>query len=255
MQSRSILFIVEGANDEPKFIRKLFKVCYRDIYNTYSYKTSIHVLANHIEKYYPDFDDGFTDILGILKECESDPDELQILNNQYTDIFLIFDFDPQDQFANFGMIKRMLKYYTDSTNQGKLFINYPMMQSYKHFQSLPDDDFKNRTVSVDQCQNYKYHIGQISSYTNVEAYNYATFVSLAVHHLRKANYILKGVYEELNQENYLEVDSTLIYDKQFSLLTESNQIFVLNTCIFIMIDFNPKHFFHSISNNRSSFLI
>lgn len=255
MKSRNIMFICEGSNDEPKFIKRLFDTCYKDSYTTYSYNTNIHILANHIETDYPDFDDGFTDILGILKDYESNPEKSTILNQQYTDIFLIFDFDPQDHVTNFKMIRRILEYYTDSTDQGKLFINYPMMQSYKHFQHLPDDNFKNVVVKVEECKKYKKQIGEISNYTNIETYDYITFISLAVHHLRKANYILQGIYDELTLEDYFNITSNLVYDKQISLLQKTNNVFVLNTCIFILIDFSPQKFFNSISKNKSSFLI
>jgi len=124
---------------------------------------------------------------------------------------LIFDLDPQDHMINFTMIKRILDYYIDSTNQGKLFINYPMMQSYKHFKILPDDNFKNLRINLEQCRSYKYMVEEYSKYTNVDVYDYITFVSLAVHHLRKANYILNGVYSETSMEEYLKMNSSLIY--------------------------------------------
>ena len=211
MKNRNILFIVEGSNDEPKFICRLFDVCNMGSFNTYSYNTNIHVLANHLRIDYPDFDEDVTDLLAILRSYESNPDKLKILNKEYTDIFLIFDLDPQDHMINFTMIKRILDYYIDSTNQGKLFINYPMMQSYKHFKILPDDNFKNLRINLEQCRSYKYMVEEYSKYTNVDVYDYITFVSLAVHHLRKANYILNGVYSETSMEEYLKMNSSLIY--------------------------------------------
>lgn len=244
MKNRNILFIVEGSNDEPKFICRLFDVCNMGSFNTYSYNTNIHVLANHLRIDYPDFDEDVTDLLAILRSYESNPDKLKILNKEYTDIFLIFDLDPQDHMINFTMIKRMLDYYIDSTNQGKLFINYPMMQSYKHFKILPDDNFKNLRINLEQCRSYKYMVEEYSKYTNVDVYDYITFVSLAVHHLRKANYILNGVYSETSMEEYLKMNSSLIYDKQISLLKDLNCIYVLNTCIF-----------KTIAVKKSSFLI
>ena len=129
------------------------------------------------------------------------------------------------------------------------------MQSYKHFQHLPDDNFKNVVVKVEECKNYKKQVGEISNYTNIETYDYITFISLTVHHLRKANYILQGIYDELTLEDYFNITSNLVYDKQISLLQKTNCVFVLNTCIFILIDFSPQKFFNSISKNKSSFLI
>lgn len=42
----------------------------------------------------------------------------------------------------------MQDYFTDPTNAGKLYINYPMVESYEHLMSLPDTDYATRKVSV-----------------------------------------------------------------------------------------------------------
>ena len=252
---RNILFIVEGQSDEPRFISKLFDVCFNDEFVTYSYNTNIHVLAKHIEEDYPDFDDGYTDIQGILRSYENDEDKIEILKKSYTDIYLIFDFEPQDRSPRFDTIKRMLAYYDDSSNQGKLFINYPMMQSYKHFAKLPDPGFNELKVSISECKDYKKIVGDISKYADINAYDYRVFVSLAVHHIRKANYILTGVYDCPTTEEYLSWQSIGIFDKQLDLVNRSLFIYVLNTCIFILVDYRPNHFFKDISTRKSDFNI
>ena len=38
---RNILFIVEGQSDEPRFISKLFDVCFNDEFVTYSYNSFV----------------------------------------------------------------------------------------------------------------------------------------------------------------------------------------------------------------------
>lgn len=116
---------------------------------------------------------------------------------------MIFDFDPQHDLPHFDTVNRMLKYFNDSTDQGKLFINYPMMQSYKHITHLPDDEFKYRCVDMDQIKKYKELVGRESKYTDLTQYTYETFYSLAVHHLRKANMILTGSYETPLVSQYL----------------------------------------------------
>ena len=63
MSDRKILFVVEGLNDEPKFIRKLLQVCYSSQqFKTYSYKTNIHVLAKRLKNEYPNFENEDIDI-------------------------------------------------------------------------------------------------------------------------------------------------------------------------------------------------
>jgi hypothetical protein len=71
----------------------------------------------------------------------------------------------------------MLKYFNDSTNQGKLFINYPMMESYKHFNKLPDDGFKERIIKAGEIKDYKEIVDKNSSFRNLDLFTYAEYYS------------------------------------------------------------------------------
>ena len=39
---------------------------------------------------------------------------------------------------------KMQQYFTDSTDVGKLYINFPMLESYQDFSDLPDENFLSR---------------------------------------------------------------------------------------------------------------
>ena len=136
--NKKILLIVEGEADEVKFLKGLFKKCNTLAqYKVYTYRSNIHILAQELYNNYYDFDEGNTDIRLILASLESDNQKKELLKEHYSDIYMVFDFEPQHDHPHFDTLKRMINYYNDSTNQGKLFINYPMMQSYKHFDKLP----------------------------------------------------------------------------------------------------------------------
>lgn len=256
MSDRKILFVVEGLSDEPKFIRRLLQVCYSSQqFKTYSYKTNIHVLAKRLEDEYPDFENEDIDIQLILRQFENNEKQRELLSAHYTDIFLIFDFEPRDHTPQFDTIKRMLSYFNDSTTRGKLFINYPMMQSYKHFPKLPFPEFKNEAVSCDDCKKYKEQVSKISQYTDLAKYDYPLFMSLAVHHLCKANFLMTGIYKAPTVEEYLLWEMSQIFDVQVSTLYKDSRVFILNTCIFILCDYKPNAFFRQLTDRKQQFLI
>ena len=91
MKTKNVLFIVEGTNDEPHFIKQLLSKCYL-LYNykIYSYEANLHMLVSRLEKDYADFEDDELDILLFLKSYEESNKE--IFNLKYTDVFMIFDF-------------------------------------------------------------------------------------------------------------------------------------------------------------------
>lgn len=256
MSDRNLLFIVEGEADEPKFIRHLFRICYpRQTYKTYTYRTNLHTLAKKLEDDYPDFDEDETDICLILRSYESSDTKRAILSEKYSDIFLIFDFEPQHDSPHFETIRRMLNYFQDSTSQGKLFINYPMMQSYKHLPALPDSQFFKTKATISDWGHYKQIVDNISAYTDITKYTYPIFVSLAAHHLKKANYVLTGSYTLPTLDEYCSWNLTDVFDKQLVYKNHDSFVYVLNTCIFVLADYRPTSFFRELRNRGNQFYI
>ena len=254
MSNNKVLFIVEGDSDEVQFLRNMFSKCFsQQNYDIYSYKTNIHILAQVLFNEYPDFESDEIDIKLVLRSLEDNEYKRSILSQQYRDVYLIFDFDPQHDTPHFDTVRRMLAFFNDSTDRGKLFINYPMMQSFKHFSTLPDDTFCTKKVNTAQLSRYKELVGNESNYTDVTKYSYLTFFSLAVHHLRKANYILSGKYELPEVDVYYTWNSLDLYDKQCALFNTQGEVYVINTCIFMLMDFAPISFLHQANTCREKF--
>lgn len=254
--SKKVLLIVEGEADEVRFFRQLFKCCYRTLdFRFYSYKTNLHVLAQELYNNYPDFENDNIDIRLVLSSLETDEKKKKILKEKYSDVYMIFDFEPQDHNTHYDTVKRMLSYFTDSTEQGKLFINYPMMQSYKHFSKLPDNDFDKKAVTIEQVRKYKSLVNDESSFTDLSKYDYRTFYSIAYHHLRKAICIQFGDCQCPTINNFPQLDYQDIFDKQVCLVDNEQKVWVLNTCILGIIEFSPKKYFDFIEKRKEDFFI
>ena len=253
---KKILLIVEGESDEVKFLRGLFENCFKKAeYKFYSYKTNIHTLAQELYNNYPDFDEGDVDIRLILASLESSREKKEMLLDKYSDIYMVFDFEPQHDHKHFDTVRRMVKYFNDSTNQGQLFINYPMMQSYKHFECLPCPSFEFYEVSLDQAKDYKRLVGELSKFTDLTQYTYITYYSIAVHQLKKANKIINDSYTLPSKSEYFNFVASQIFDYQVCLLESSNKISVLNTCIFALVDFAPSKFFGFVFKHKDDLWI
>ena len=254
--SKKILLVVEGESDEVKFIRGLFEKCFRKAdYQFYSYKATIHTLSQELYNKYPDFDEGDIDIRLILASLESNKEKKEMLLDKYSDVYMVFDFEPQHDHKHFDTVRRMVKYFNDSTNQGQLFINYPMMQSYKHFECLPCPSFEFYEVSLNQAKDYKRLVGELSKFTDLTQYTYITYYSIAVHQLKKANKIINDSYTLPSKSEYFNFVATQIFDYQVCLLESSNKISVLNTCIFSLVDFAPSKFFGFVFKHKDDLWI
>ncbi len=162
------LFVVEGIGGETKLLSILarsFPELEIDTNDVITYKTNISLLYHDIAKYYEDenwTDNGVEiDLPFMVSEIQKQRDQQKKQEDQkqkeqnicqsqfsvdYTNIILMFDFDLQDPHFSQDRIIALQKYFNEMTGKGKLFINYPMVESYLHFSNFDDIEFLDRTV-------------------------------------------------------------------------------------------------------------
>ncbi len=68
--------------------------------------------------------------------------------NDFTNIILVFDYERHDPAFSEEKILEMQHCFEDSTDMGKLYLNYPMIESYLHLKSMPDGEYINRKIPV-----------------------------------------------------------------------------------------------------------
>ena len=251
----NILFITEGPVDEKEFLEKMFDICYKDKkYEIYSYNTTIHTLVSSLFDKSGHIDEDL-DIKLTLRENEKDEEKRKILSQKYTEIFLIFDFEPQHNKLKFKEVKQLLNIFNDSTDKGKLYINYPMMQSYKHINKMPDKKFKDKKVALKDIYNYKDIVAKQTYYQDIRKYNYLILISIMLHHLMKINYILNGKYEIPDKDTFYNFNFSKLYNLQLKLLKNEKMVYVVNTCILNIIEYNPTRLLEQINNQKERFYI
>lgn len=132
---RSVLLVVEGEKQEPLLLSRLFELYGLDAsYEIFTYGTNLYELY---ERMFDAEDPETLSLLGVLKERESGkrhPDEklLRMLDKDFSDILLVFDFERQDNRFSYERLATMLKHFSESTDEGKLYINYPMVEACRH---------------------------------------------------------------------------------------------------------------------------
>lgn len=245
--NRRILLIVEGPNDEKVIVEKLWDRFDKKVdYTIIPYETNIYVLMKQL------FVDGEidedVDLLRLLKSDIIPENKRLDKDEKFTDIYLIFDFDPHDLNADFEMLKKLLIHFDDSSSKGKLFINYPMMQSYRHITGPKDTDFKERTVSVDLGKKYKSLVDKeaCNRLKQINTLDKGLFRWIIEKHLSKSNYILNGSYKMPTYQDYKSMAGSLILERQLKKIQETNSMFVLNTSIFLVVDYRPSWFFDDV---------
>ena len=121
-----ILFIYEGKNSERKFCKLIIDKYFptkRKHKEYVSFRTIVFLVTEKAKK------------RGSIEEYN------KLKNGGFAEIYLIFDFDPQGhlddyQKINISKIKKMVKFFDNETTMGKIYLNYPMIESFKHFTSI-----------------------------------------------------------------------------------------------------------------------
>ena len=144
------LLIVEGNHEKNELFALLFK-CFPemniDIDDVWIYATNIYQLYDEIvSEYGEDWYDTDVDLPFVVSKKKY-PDELRY-KEDFVNIVLVFDYERHDTYFSEEKILNMQKYFVDSTDVGKLYINYPMIEAYQDIAEMPDATYIDKTVSV-----------------------------------------------------------------------------------------------------------
>lgn len=145
-----ILFIFEGASYEPPLydgIKGLFFPRSEDQVIC-SFCSSIYTFYKRLKE---DFD-GFADVVDVLKTelQKTDPENalFKYRSADFESIYLFFDYDfyRGDLDVKNAQVAELLEYFNEETENGRLFISYPMIESIQYTKELPDEDFHTYVV-------------------------------------------------------------------------------------------------------------
>lgn len=322
------LLIVEGNHEKNKLFWLLFQ-CFPeidiDMEDIWIYGTNIYMLYTDILKEYGIEHIGREDDIDLpfVASKKQHPDSL-CYKEDFTNILLVFDYERHDTNFSENKILEMQEYFCDAADMGKLYLNYPMIESYQHLRTLPDDSYAERKVPVSLQPGKKYkalvrtetairkevgfphkiesllekqlgisdkqmrqrccdEILSISSEQDIDSrlqellqkavelsgqetiknrlkdwilklgylhtgqtywkYMREIFKTVICHNICKANKIQNGRYQ-VEEDSYkacfehLDLTEILKVQNRFSREIDSGYIWVLNTCVFLVADYN-----------------
>jgi len=230
--NKKILIICEGSF-EVKLFNKIIESYPLSIEcSFYEFRTNIHILRTRLNEYFNEnnFDIYDIDIIQVLKEYRNE----EILNLRFTDILLVFDFEPQDSRFNEVFLVKLQEFFCDSTNQGQLYLNYPMAESILDFESLPDSYFNQKRVLKNNLvrNQYKNKVRTTSCIAEINNINSSNL-----------NKILWHIYAKINLiTGYMEPDYLRLLNHECQLLLETEFIDIINTSVLFLNDYNPTEF-------------
>jgi hypothetical protein len=154
MNTRStILCIFEGEKREPKYFETIQKHYFDD--NSVllcSYGNDIYELFKELNN------DPDLDIVELIRESKNVPENKKILDKysreDFNQVFLFFDFEYQDEQFDVEILDKMLSIFNEETENGKLFISYPMIEAIRDVPSI--EGYIDHKVELSNCTGKRY---------------------------------------------------------------------------------------------------
>jgi len=232
-----ILLLVEGEDTEKRLLKHFYKLYGKDQIEIISYRTEVYTFYKKLKRYMKQNDLDYSNIdLSMFLYEDSERIELGDKFNQmdFTDRILVFDFDPHATTYKKEILIELMINFSDSTESGKLYLNYPMVESFKDMESLGDKNFMNSTFPKSKLakRGYKQHINEQArknKINNINKISKDIARKLIDLHRQKLEYITK--LPASNSEKYLQ-----LCQSQCKKLSEEHLMWIINTSILHLYD-------------------
>lgn len=222
-----ILFVFEGKSSEDDIVASLEqKFLGNRIAVKCVFDAEIYQLYKILKA-----DDFAIDLITLLKERNSENAEIlkDYDRTSFAYTYLFFDYDAHSTMADDNKLIELLKFFNNETENGKLFVSYPMVEAIRHYHD--DDSFRKLVVKCKRtnCPNiktcpetesckkephYKEFVptDSLPQMVNIHHYDSELWKKLIFLHLCKANELVTDIYSL--PQNILEQE--VIFDKQLS---------------------------------------
>lgn len=247
-KSGKIAFILEGVSREVKLKKQMesffpFSECIQIIHLPAG--CNIHMLWKQLEQ-----DDFETDMIEILREKSGRlAKELDgLTRDDFQEIYLFFDLDIQ-HYEHIGMtekegleyLEKMLRVFDNETEQGKLYISYPMLEAVRDLSAVGCKAASDCYYPVENLHDYKRNSVGMPVYTEIERYGTHEWEMLLSVFLRRCYCLLELLGNEISCNEYKvrEIAPITIFHKEKQRIEEQREIFILSAFPEFILDYFP----------------
>ena len=238
-----IAVIVEGAKQEKKYFRSMERAFFSGM------KLDIFILSG-CENIYAlwqqmSVDNFETDIIEILREksCSAAIELNGISRRDFQEVYLFYDYDPQqDNGSNTNkMLEAMLKVFDNETENGKLYISYPMSEALRNITKNSCIPYTSCVLPISDVKKYKHRTGCGNKYVHVGTYKVSEWnMILSIYLCRlKCFYGLKKITDIFLNEKKLNSPLN-VYREENKRVDNTGQIFILSAFPEFLVDYFPE---------------
>lgn len=186
----NILFVFEGSKTEGSITDSLLKFFVNEnTVVTCAYCNTVYGLHNAISS------DEYLDTFNLLRDMEVNSAILHdFKRSDFAQIYMFFDYDGHASNAGDDKLSELLAFFSEETEQGKLYISYPMVEALRHIENF--DTFGGLKVSCEGLSGYKKVVGErsLEKLKNLKLWDIVTWKTVIESHLNKMNMIVNDIF-------------------------------------------------------------
>lgn len=244
LSAKQVLVISEGPT-EAKLLQRLLGKFDLPRVEVVSLKANLKKLYLEYESYECEYSD--LDITAVLRSSnqvgQGDKEKLKGKSaNDFSDIFLAFDLDPHTADFDPQCVHKLMSHFCDSSDAGKLYINYPMVESFYHVPLAILDGFDNTDVEKSLI---RYEVRELPGYkkrVNLEGFKYRKDhgVSLYQSVIRRHAKIVGFLTQQSIESTFQLKAQVALLKKQLSSIQASKSGYVVNTFCLLVPELYPS---------------
>lgn len=249
----NILFIVEGKLEKDFFntISKRYGIKF----DIYTLQTNVYSLYKHLKEM--DFNANIKDVL-----AEMHPEQKELLQKKFAYTYLVFDSDlhhPKKNdmrmkkeivIDNYKKLEEMANYFVNETDPtiGKLYINYPMMESFRDCNDFFDDEYKNVCVDIECIKEYKKMVAsKMLHKEHVKDFTRENFDKLVLQNIFKLNQMIRNTWSKPKYFDYLNMSNcNKVLQKQIDFIN-NGKLQVINTSLLFVVDYYGEQLYKNLN--------
>ena len=239
----NVAFIVEGEAREPLIIKNIKKVFFKHAnfkIITLPACQNIYMLWKILED-----DDYNTDVIEVLRECSTDvAKQLEGLErDDFSEVYLFFDYDGHQNNSNGeyseNVLESMLRNFNNETENGKLYVSYPMVEALRDFIETKCGDKENCYIDVVDITNYKFDSSERSEHPQFKNYDFDIWSKIIEVFIMKCSCFMNDKID-FSYDKYIEciTPETIFVREQEEILEK--RVFVLSAFPEFLIDYFGK---------------
>lgn len=233
-------FIVEGEAREPLIIDNISKVFFTHAnfkIITLPAGQNIYMLWKKLKE-----DDFDTDIIEVLREEHEElKEQLEGINrDDFSEVYLFFDYDGHQNNLSVeddsDVLEQMLESFDNETDNGKLYISYPMVEALRDFEEGKCGKEGQCFVPLAELGNYKFVSAERSFLPSFKDYGITVWKSLIDVFAMRISCLMGGD-SAITYEQYTEVVSPFSIYKMEEEEIQVQRVFVLSAFPEFLLDY------------------